>query len=129
MFRQMKMLWQKLKQVCLYRGACIYLRVLSLRNGLKSLSKETRVIWENSYESQKILLLALYEKGTLRSDIETLLAVAIRLDMYTVCVNTLKLDSPERYNGLIDCYVERYNFGRDFGSYKTGFLHLYKRQW
>ena len=87
------------------------------------------MIWEYSYESQKILLLALYEKGTLRSDIETLLAVAKRLDMYTVCVNTLKLDSPERYNGLIDCYVERYNFGRDFGSYKTGFLHLYKRQW
>ena len=129
MYHQIKMLWQKMKQVCLYRGACIYLRVLSLLNGLKSLSKETRVIWENSYESQKIFLLALYEKGTLRSDIETLLAVAKRLDMYTVCVNTLKLDSPERYNGLIDCYVERYNFGRDFGSYKTGFLHLYKRQW
>ena len=129
MFSQMKMIWKKLKQVFLYRGACIYLGVLSLLNGLKSLSKETRVIWENSYESQKILLLALYEKGTLRSDIETLLAMAKRLDMYVVCVNTLKLDSPERYNGLIDCYVERYNFGRDFGSYKAGFLHLYKRQW
>ena len=118
-----------MKQVCLYRGACIYLRVLSLLNGLKSLSKETRVIWENSYDSQKILLIALYEKGTLRSDIESLLAMAKRLDIYTVCVNTLKLDSPERYKELIDCYVERYNFGRDFGSYKTGFLHLYKRQW
>ncbi len=129
MYRQIKMLKQKLTQICLYRSSWMYLRVLSLLNGLKSLSKKTSVIWENSYDSQKILLLALYEKGTLRSDIETLLAVAKRLDMYTVCVNTLKLDNPERYKELIDCYVERYNFGRDFGSYKTGFLHLYKRHW
>ncbi|MCW1954945.1 MAG: rhamnan synthesis F family protein, partial [Roseobacter sp.] len=27
------------------------------------------------------------------------------------------------------CYIERPNFGRDFGSYKTGFLHIFKNNW
>ena len=48
---------------------------------------------------------------------------------YTICVNTLKLQTPEKYKQAIDCYIERYNFGRDFGSFKAGFSHLYKRQW
>lgn len=122
-------IWHKLKNKLLYPGALIHLTVLSHLNWGKSLFKKDKVFYEKPYDGQKILLLALFEKGVLRGDIENLLTVAKRLGVYTVCVNTLKLDNPEQNNKLIDCYIERYNFGRDFGSYKAGFMHLYKRRW
>lgn len=76
---------------------------------------------------QKILLLALFEKGKLRADIINLLKAAKSQDIFVVCVNTSRLGSPKDYDALLDCYIERYNFGRDFGSYKAGVSHLTKR--
>jgi hypothetical protein len=72
--------------------------------------------------------LALYEKGRLRSDIENLLITAKSLGMYVLAVNTLKVHNPDGLKDKIDCYIERPNFGRDFGSYQTGFLHIYTRR-
>lgn len=122
-------IWQNFKNRLLHPGALFRLTVLSHLNWGKSLFKKDKVFYEKPYDGQKIILLALFEKGVLRGDIENLLTVAKRLGVYTVCVNTLKLDNPEQDNKLIDCYIERYNFGRDFGSYKAGFMHLYKRRW
>ena len=45
---------------------------------------------------------------------------------YVLVVNTGKLTAPEKLKDFVDVYIERYNFGRDFGSYKSGFLHLFK---
>jgi hypothetical protein len=83
----------------------------------------------SSREKQGILLLALYEKGVLRDDIVRLIEEAKAAGLYVIGVNTLKLRDPSGLSGLLDCYIERPNFGRDFGSYRTGFLHLFERGW
>jgi hypothetical protein len=75
------------------------------------------------------MLLALYQKGALRPDLIRLLHAARAEGLYILAINTLKLSDPQALRGLIDCYIERPNFGRDFGSYKTGFLHLFQRGW
>ncbi len=45
---------------------------------------------------------------------------------YVLVLNTGKLTAPEKLKDFVDVYIERFNFGRDFGSYKSGFLHLFK---
>lgn len=108
-----------------------YLKYLSL-SGLswfRSLFSAPKIVFEAEYNGQKILLLALYQKGLLRPGIMRLLSRAKDAGFYVVAINTRKLVRPHDFEGLIDCYIERFNHGRDFGSYKLGFLHLYSRQW
>lgn len=96
---------------------------------IKVFGKSSKVHFEQSYQGQKILLLALHQKGRLRPDIENLFITAKQLGMYVLAINTLKVLDPNNLKEKIDCYIERPNFGRDFGSYKTGFLHLFKKGW
>ncbi len=84
---------------------------------------------EAPYDGQRILLLALYEKGVLRPDVLRLLRAAKDAGLYVLAVNTLQLSDPASLKGLVDCYIERPNFGRDFGSYQTGFQHVFNRGW
>ena len=110
--------------------AKIKLTMWSHLNYIKSLFKPDNVIIDKPYnQSKKILLLALFEKGELRQDIVNLLKIAKQQDLFVVCVNALKLKNPKEYDELFDCYIEKYNFGRDFGSYKTGFLYLFKKNY
>lgn len=94
--------------------------------GFKSLSKPDKIVVEKDYKGQKILLIALYEKGKLRNDIKRLLKTAKRLGYYTLGVNTSSLT--EDVSELLDCYIERFNFGRDFGSYKAGFNYIFNKK-
>lgn len=120
----------KLRNYIMTPFAKINLTMRSNLNYIKSLFKPDNVIIDKSYnQPKKILLLALFEKGELRQDIVNLLKVAKQQDLFVVCINTLKLKNPKEYNELFDCYVEKYNFGRDFGSYKTGFLYLFKKHY
>ncbi len=96
---------------------------------LRSRGKAPMVHVEAPYAGQPILLLALYEKGVLRPDIRRLVATAKAAGLYVLAVNTQRLADPASLAGIIDCYVERFNFGRDFGSYRCGFLHIYGRGW
>jgi hypothetical protein len=95
-------------------------------NFLKSLSKKTDLVFERPYDKQNILIIALYENAEIRNDILNLLKVAKDNNLFIICVNTLKINNKQRYKGLMDCYIERYNFGRDFGSYQEGILYLMK---
>jgi len=104
--------------------------------GLQSIAQRFRTMrqtpdihFEAAYEGQPVLLLALYQKGALRPDLFRLLRAAKAQNIYVLGVNTLKLLDPKALEGLVDCYIERPNFGRDFGSYQTGFLHLQSRKW
>ncbi len=119
----------KIKNKILYPLCYSIISIQSLIARVKALGKSPIVHFEHPYAGQKILLLALYEKGRLRADIENLLVAAKSLGMYVLAVNTLKANQPDSLKDKIDCYIERANFGRDFGSYKTGFLHLYKKGW
>jgi hypothetical protein len=119
----------KIKNASLYPLAYSIVSAQSLVSRVKALGKKPVVHFEQPYAGQKILLLALYEKGRLRADIENLLTTAKSLGMYVLAVNTLKVLDPDSLKDKIDCYIERPNFGRDFGSYQTGFLHFYKKGW
>lgn len=113
----------------LYPLARSLVTLQSEANRLKSFGKRPRVHFEAPHDGERIVLLALYQKGELRPDLVRLLKAAKAQGLYVMGVNTLRLSDPDSVRDLIDCYIERPNFGRDFGSYKTGFLHLYARGW
>ncbi|EPX78538.1 lipopolysaccharide biosynthesis protein [Litoreibacter arenae] len=113
----------------LYPAARAMVTFQSERQRFKTMGQQPKVHFEASYEGQRIMLLALYEKGQLRPDVIRLIETARAEGLYVLAVNTLKLSNPSMFEGMIDCYIERPNFGRDFGSYKTGFLHVFKNNW
>lgn len=103
---------------------------LWLRSELRRLASwrhRAQVRHEHAYQGQPILLLALYQKGRLRPDTESLARIARARGFYVIGINTLRLDDPGALTEDFDCYTERFNFGRDFGSYKLGFRHIYAR--
>lgn len=93
------------------------------------MGQKPKVHFEVPYDGRRIMLLALYEKGELRPDVIRLIKAARQEGLYILAVNTLKLRAPNALKELVDCYIERPNFGRDFGSYKTGFLHVFDKGW
>lgn len=113
----------------LYPFALVITFLQSERMRLKTLGMRPKAHFQADYAGQRIMLLALYEKSTLRPDVIRLLQTAKAAGLYVLAVNTLKLRDPAALRDLVDCYIERPNFGRDFGSYKTGFLHLYANGW
>ena len=113
----------------LFPIAYIILGVKSVLNGLKARAHPPVVRFEAPYAGQNILLVALYQKGVPRPDIRMLMAEARAQGAYVLAVNTLRFNAPEAWRDLIDCYIEKANFGRDFSSYQAGFLHLYARGW
>ncbi len=120
---------QRIQTALLYPLARAIVEGQSIRARVQSWGKPPKIHFEVPHAGQRILFLALYEKGELRPDILRLLAEAKAQGLYVLAVNTLKLRDPGALKHLIDCYIERPNFGRDFGSYKTGFLHVYARGW
>ncbi|MGR3701666.1 MAG: hypothetical protein ACU0A4_06225 [Paracoccaceae bacterium] len=123
------LLVSRIYNLLLYPNARVIVGAMSEYQRIKTLGQSPKIHWESPYAGQPILLLALYQKGQLRPDLIRLLTAARAQGLYVLGVNTLKLKKPASVEGLIDCYIERPNFGRDFGSYKTGFLHLYARRW
>jgi len=113
----------------LFLYAQIFLSLQSFVNGLKARRHPDRLHHQAPYDGQKILLVALYEKGVLRPDVRRMIAAAKAQGAYVLAVNNLALSDPAAWRDLLDCYIERYNYGRDFGSYQTGFLHLYAQGW
>lgn len=103
------------------------MQIASIINALRSIFEPHRILFEANHIGQPVLLLALFEKGRLRPDIIRLLEVAKSCGVYIIAVNSKRLIAPADHESLIDCYIERYNFGRDFGSYKRGFLHIFGR--
>lgn len=97
----------------------------SLIGWWKSRVKPARTHFDGTYDGAPILMVVLYQKGRLREDIIALTQAAKARGMYIMGVNTLAVGEPEALRDHFDCYIERPNFGRDFGSYKTGFLHLF----
>lgn len=118
-----------LHTLSLYPAARMIVTAQSEMQRFKTLGKKPKVHFQAPYNGQRIMLLALYEKGTLRPDVIRLISAAKEEGLYVLAVNTLKLTEPANLQDQIDCYIERPNFGRDFGSYKTGFLHVFAQGW
>jgi hypothetical protein len=117
----------QLKNRLMYPAAYTYIAWQSNLSKIKSWGKKDQVRFAQPYAGQKIMLMALYQKGRIRDDVVAAMSAARALGVYVVGVNTLKLGSPDDYREVMDCYIERYNFGRDFGSYKSGFNYMYSQ--
>ena len=76
-------------------------------------------------DGQKVALIAIWEYQKLRKDIRVLAEELIKRDFYVCIVNTGKMNA-EPLSGLASVYIERFNYGRDFGSYKEGIQFLQK---
>lgn len=118
---------EQLKSRLMYPAAYTYIAWQSNLSKVKSWGKKDQVRFAQPYAGQKIMLMALYEKGCIRDDVVAAMSAARALGVYVIGVNTLKLGSPDDYRDVMDCYIERYNFGRDFGSYKSGFNYMYSQ--
>jgi hypothetical protein len=110
-------------------GVMIYLTVKSEIDRIRVGTRKARIHVNRPYGGESILLLALYQKGELRPDAIRLLEAAKSFGLYVLAVNTQKLRDPGAVSHLVDTYIERPNYGRDFGSYKAGFLHLFEQGW
>jgi hypothetical protein len=121
-----------LKKFNLYIFRQIYLLILKFESFFKSIEaffKKDKILIDKPYQNEKILLIALFKKGQLRPDIKRLLSIAKDQGYYIVGVNTGKLSKETSLSDLFDLYIERFNFGRDFGSYKSGFQTIFKRKY
>lgn len=106
----------------------IYIGFLSLKNRIRTAGKPNSLRFEHTYNGQNIVVMALYQKGSLRPDIVRFLEHAKAQGLYVIAVNTLKLSNPDEISSLVDCYYEKPNFGRDFSSYKVGFQHVFRKK-
>lgn len=104
----------------------LYYGVLSIRDDIKT-KKYTNVKIKNEFTGGKVMLLALYEKSLLRNDTLELLKEAKRNGVFVIAVNTLRLEEQNYPSELADVYIERDNYGRDFGSYKAGMKYFFDK--
>lgn len=104
-----------------------YYGFLSYRDSIKT-KRFADVKHEKEFIQGNVMLLALYEKTILRNDTIELLKEAKRQNVFIIAVNTLKLSAENHQSELIDVYIERDNFGRDFGSYQEGMKYFYRKK-
>lgn len=116
---------QFFKQATLYPLAVLRESARSYLKYAQTAFQKTNVIIKKEYNHKPILLIALYEKYELRNDVKRLLCAAQKCGYFVVAVNTLRLSDPKKLFDVVDCYIEKPNFGRDFGSYQTGFMHIF----
>lgn len=86
---------------------------------LRAGSGNERLIRRAPYAGGPVAVVALYQDGKVRADILALLLSLRRRGVYVIAVNTGELDDAGARLPA-DCYLERSNYGRDFGSYRAG---------
>lgn len=104
-----------------------YYTYLSERERMTT-TRFTNVVHEKNFLGGNVMVMALYEKTNLRADTIELLKEAKRQNIYVIAVNTLKLSTENYCQDLIDVYIERDNFGRDFGSYQVGMKYFFNKK-
>lgn len=122
-------MFNRISNFFLIRLILVSLSLLSFLNYIKSILVKDRVLINKTYGGEPILLLALYEKSYLRPDIQNLIQQAKAMNLFVVAVNTAKLkrENIEKNKSIFGVYIERFNFGRDFGSYKKGFNYIFNQ--
>ncbi len=111
----------KIRELVHLQIAKLIVQSLSFLKQLQTIGIPERTIFKREYSGENIMLLALYQKGAVRPDLMNLLKEAKNQGLYVVAVNTQKINDTAKVEPYIDYYIERPNFGRDFGSYKSGF--------
>jgi hypothetical protein len=108
--------------------ALTILRLLNFKQYCLTFWKKTNVFDYEARKSKTFAIFAIYEKGNIRSDVMRAIEVLADLNYSIILVNSRKLnkESREKISKFVFSYIERPNYGRDFGSYKDGYLWLYK---
>ena len=107
-------------------SAYVVLRFLDRTNRIKSYFHKSKTYEFAPFrDGQNIALVAIWEYEVLRKDVKELLKELKRRDFYICLVNTGKIKTLE-FSDLASVYIERFNYGRDFGSYKEGIQFLQK---
>ena len=101
-----------------------YYGLLSVRDSIR-IKKYNNVLLKNEFQGGKAILLALYEKSALRNDTLLFLKEAKEQGIFVIAVNTLSLKRENIPAEVIDVYIEKDNYGRDFSSYKAGMKYIY----
>ena len=122
-------MWKWLSAKSEYQQAVFIVNLLSQLSYLRSIFSWPNFLKRAAYDGRAIAVVALFEKGVLRSDIVNLLQELRRQNIYIFGVNTLKLKKNSPEIELFDTYVETFNFGRDFGMYKFAFTYIFKKGW
>ena len=109
-------------------SALTILRILNLKQFLSTFWRSSEMYAGDARGSNKFVIFAIYEKGEIRRDIRNALEVLTELGYSVVLVNSRKLSAPAResISKIVFNYIERPNYGRDFGSYKDGINWLCK---
>lgn len=102
----------------------LYLQYLNIKQFILSIFFRDKILLDKKLNNKRVAIIALFQKGVLRKDVKNLLKVLKNKGYFLFGINTLKLNESE-YE-YFDRYIERFNYGRDFGSYKTGFLNIFK---
>ncbi|MBE3639712.1 hypothetical protein [Mangrovicoccus algicola] len=92
---------------------------------LQGTGQDAVPLWQDEFAGGPVAVIALFQSGQIRPDTLAMILALRRLGVYVIAVNAGALAS----GGVrlpVDCYVERRNFGRDFGSYRHG-LRLARR--
>lgn len=111
-------------------GVIVLLKLMDWVAKSKWIFSRDKVVFKKDQTSDQNIhvVLALFEKDYLRKDIINLCDVLVANKCYVTAVNTKKLDTEnieiaKKYFGK---YIERFNYGRDFSSYKTGVKSFYR---
>lgn len=103
------------------------IRYLDYQQRFKSYFHKNKVYEFKDYQQgQMVALIAIWEYDYIRRDIKNLIDELNARNFYVCVINTGKIDS-ELFEHLASIYIQRFNYGRDFGSYKEGFLYLSKK--
>jgi hypothetical protein len=123
-----KRLIRQLLDTLRYPNALLVVTALTIKPWFQSKFADDRILRNREWKSgQPVLLIGLWEKGELRADVSRLLKLARKQGAYVVGVNTSRLSNPTTGDDVFDLYIERFNYGRDFGSYKSGILRIQKQ--
>tara|TARA_B100000886_G_scaffold45430_1_gene27900 strand:- start:1642 stop:2934 length:1293 start_codon:yes stop_codon:yes gene_type:complete len=104
----------------------IYLYLLNAKNKIIYILSRSKILQNKPLNSKNTIVFALFQKGKLRGDIRFVIEFLKEKGFDIVGVNTQKLVGDDIE--LFDYYVERKNYGQDFGSYKLAFTRLFKRK-
>jgi hypothetical protein len=121
---------RKLGSVYMMPTALTILKMLNHWQFLKTFWKTPMIYEFGETNADVLVVFAIYEKNNLRPDIKNALIELKKLGCSILLVNSRKLSIKSRneLSDLITIYMERANYGRDFGSYKDGIIWLYKNK-
>ena len=104
--------------------ALVVLRVSDLVGKMNSWFKRPNMIIFRPISNRPVAIMAIWENEKLRKDVARFLNILESKEIDVILVNTGKLAKSEVEKLKCATYIERYNYGRDFGSYKCGFKFL-----